>query len=273
MVTITLMSDRFDSIDVLFLGTGAADWPPPYPRPAGPTKPGASRGFCSALIDGAILIDCGPTVPDAIDCFGVDRQRITDILLTHTHDDHWNLDAIRRVAGAAQPINLWAHRSVLAAIPDIDGIRPRETRIGESFMLRDIAVTSLTANHDVGDQTALHFLLHKAQATLLYATDGAWFPKDTWSHLMQTKLDAIIWDATCGQTQGDWRIFEHNSVDMINLMRQTFTKQQVLSPDAKIYLTHLAQSLCAPHDEMTVSLAPQGLIPAYDGMTISITHE
>jgi phosphoribosyl 1,2-cyclic phosphodiesterase len=264
------MTTTGDRIKVLFLGTGAADWPPPYPSPEGSTQPGATRGFTSALIDDRILIDCGPTVPDAMDHFGVDRGRITDILLTHTHDDHWNLDAIRRIADTTQPMNLWAHSSALAAIPTIRGIQPCEARVGDTFTRHGIAITSLTANHDVGDQTALHFLLQKSQTTLLYATDGAWFPRNTWSHLMRTKLDAIIWDATCGQTQGDWRIFEHNSVDMINLMRQTFAKQQVLSPHAQVYLTHLAKSLCVPHDEMTTSLAPQGLIPAYDGMTVSI---
>jgi len=270
------MTTGSDSIQILFLGTGAADWPSPYPSPVNQTQPGATRGLSSVLIDDSVLIDCGPTVPDAIRHFGVNADRITDILLTHTHADHCDLDAIRRLLcerRAKQPVNLWAHPSALAALPEIDGICRCDAPVGDTFTLHDITITSLAANHDVDEQTALHFQLQKPAASLLYATDGAWFPRGTWSHLMQTKLDAIIWDATCGESPGDWRIFEHNSVDMINIMRQTFTKQQVLSPRATIYLTHLAKTLCAPHDEMTKRLAPQGLIPAYDGLTVSIRRK
>ena len=42
----------------------------------------------SMLVNGHILIDCGPTVLDVMNCYDVDPAGITDILLTHTHSDH-----------------------------------------------------------------------------------------------------------------------------------------------------------------------------------------
>ena len=43
-----------------FLGTGAADWKPVPPDCAEP------RRFSSAIIDGKLLIDPGPDVPEAL---------------------------------------------------------------------------------------------------------------------------------------------------------------------------------------------------------------
>ena len=270
------MATESDTIRILFLGTGAADWPIPYRPAVNETQDGTIRGYSSVVIDNRILIDAGATVPDAIRHFSADVNRFTDILLTHTHADHCDVDAIRRLLSQRRgnnTVNLWAHPSALAKLPEIEGLCQCSIEVGETFKLTGITVTSLAANHDVREETALHFLLQKPQVSVLYATDCAWFLKPTWARLMEAHLDAVIWDATCGETHGDWRIFEHNSVDMIKLMRQTFEKQDVLSPRSKIFLTHMARTLCDPHDEMTRKLVPQGLIPAYDGLAVSICHD
>ena len=167
-------------------------------------------------------------------------------------------------------VNLWAHSSALSRLPEIDGVCRRPVEVGEAAVLPAVTATALEANHQVGDETPLHFLLRKSRVALLYATDGAWFLKSAWTCLKEVELDAIIWDATCGEARGDWRIFEHNSVDMICIMRQTLEKEGVLSPRAKVYLTHMSRYLCAPQEELTMRLVPQGMIPVYDGLTISV---
>ena len=268
------MPDVCHGIEILFLGTGAADWPVPYCPPADRTQVGAVRGRSSVLIDGQVLIDCGATVPDAIRHFGVDTRGINDILLTHTHGDHCDVDAIRHLVSQRncdRSVNLWAHPSALTGLPEIDGVCRREVEVGETAELPAVAATALEANHQVGDETPLHFLLRKPRVAALYATDGAWFLKSAWTCLKEVKLDAIIWDATCGETRGNWRIFEHNSIDMINIMRQTLEEEGVLFPRTTIYLTHLSRELCAPHEEMANRLVPQGLIPVYDGLEVTVS--
>jgi phosphoribosyl 1,2-cyclic phosphate phosphodiesterase len=268
-----MMPINSDSIKILFLGTGAADWPAPnYPATID-TPSGTSRGFASVLIDAHILIDCGATVPDALHHFGADVNAITDILLTHTHADHWNINALQQLLAqrtSTNPINLRAHPSALSLLPQILGVNECPVVVGQTVSLPKMKITVLEANHDVGPETALHFLLEKPAASVLYATDGAWFLKNTWEQLRSRVLDAVIWDAACGETRGDWRIFEHNNVDMIKIMRQTLVKQGVLASDARIFLTHMSRGLCAPHDAMTQKLAPQGLTPAYDGLEITV---
>ena len=71
-------------MQILFLGTGAADWPNPGP------KVGKGRRFSSLLLNQTILIDCGPMALDAIREFDVNVNLITDIVIGHGHGDHIN---------------------------------------------------------------------------------------------------------------------------------------------------------------------------------------
>jgi phosphoribosyl 1,2-cyclic phosphodiesterase len=271
------MADFEDSgsIEILFLGTGAADWPAPYRPGPGEAEAGAVRGLASVLVDSRALIDFGATVPDAIRHFGVDPNRITDILLTHGHADHCSSEALGRLISqrdTADTVDLWAHPTALARFADIDGVCRHAIDVGQTIELHSVAVTALAANHLVEGETPLHFLLQKSGTSVLYATDGAWFTRPTWTLLRELNLDAIIWDATCGETQGDWRIFEHNSVDMIEIMLQTLVKEGVLSPASRVYLTHMSKGLCAPHEDMTRRLTHRGLIPAHDGLAIYVSN-
>ena len=260
-------------IKLFFLGTGAADWPVPYSPAVDKAQHGAVRGFSSVLVDGQVLIDCGTTVPDVIHHFGVNPKDILDILVTHTHTDHFDVDAFKHLISQRNdtpPVNLWAHSSLRNFLPEIPGVCIRSIEVEETAKLSTMTVTALAANHDMGKETPLHYLLQKPSVAVLYATDCAWFLKNTWEWLRKTVLDAVIWDATCGETQGDERIFVHNSMEMIRIMRETFLKNGVLSPHAQNILTHMSREMCAPHDVMTKRLVPQGFLPAYDGLSLSI---
>ena len=66
-------------VELLFLGTGAADWPSKYPPSEKQVERGEVRGMSSMLVNGHILIDCGPTVLDAMNRYKVNPVGITDI--------------------------------------------------------------------------------------------------------------------------------------------------------------------------------------------------
>ena len=75
-------------LDLLFLGTGAANWPRKYPPLEKQLARGQVRGMSSMLVNGQILIDCGSTVLDVMKRYDANPAGITDLLLTHTHSDH-----------------------------------------------------------------------------------------------------------------------------------------------------------------------------------------
>ena len=103
-------------ISILFLGTGAYDWnQDQYPTNKNNLTSGLHRGFTSILINNSVLIDCGPTVPKAIDLLGVDVNDITDILITHSNEDHFNVKAINEIQTKRTKennIKLWVHQGV-----------------------------------------------------------------------------------------------------------------------------------------------------------------
>jgi hypothetical protein len=256
-------------MDILFVGTGAADWPAEPPR--SDYAAGEWRGFASALIGGNGLIDCGPTVPAALDRFDIDPARITDLLITHGHGDHYHLDSIAQIA-ATGGLRVHADPVLVPELAEIPGVTAHALPLWESLSIGSLTVTPVLGNHLLQrpDEQAYHFVLVDGNSTVLYATDGAWLPTRTWHALRGLHLEGIVWEATCGDTDGDWRIFEHTSIRMIELQRETLVRQGVLSANAPIWLTHLARTLCSPHAQLAEAIAPKGLTLAYDGLRVTL---
>ena len=269
-------SDRSPAktLELLFLGTGAADWSRNYPPADKKLKRGEVRGMCSMLVNGHILIDCGPTVLDVMKRYKVNPAKVTDILLTHTHGDHFNEETLLAIANARDaklgPLRFWAHPEALKRLPKSNRIKGCPIQIGKNFKIHGFGITGLESNHRVeaSKEKCLIYLVESAEKNFLYATDGSWLLTSTWRYLQTKKLDALIWDATIGEGEGDYRIFEHNDLAMIRQMNQTLMNRKILKPDAKIILTHMARGLHPGHNELEKKLLPEGLIPAYDGMSV-----
>ena len=270
----TREEDKLAILRILFVGTGAADWPRTYETTVEKAASGTVRGLSSILVNDRILVDCGGTVPEALALLGADVGGITDLLMTHTHGDHMDPAALQRLLearGPAAPLRVWIESGGLVRLPELDGLERHSLKTGQIVEAAGLSVTALAANHVVRPpEQPLHYLLECQGRQVLYATDGAWMLKETWLRLRELKLDGIIWDATNGETEGDWRIFEHNSVDMIRTMMQTLLREELLAPGARVLLTHMARTLCAPHAQMTRSLEAEGLVPAFDGMRLEL---
>ena len=81
----------------------------------------------------------------------------------------------------------------------------------------------------------------------------------------------MVLEATCGETaRNDWRIFEHNTLEMLELMLTTFRKYHYFAPDVRFYTSHMARTLHTDHETLKAYLAPLGVTPAYDGMVIDV---
>lgn len=264
-------------LELLFLGTGAANWPKQYPPLSQKLARGQVRGTSSMLVNGHILIDCGYTVLDVMKRYDVNPAAITDILLTHTHADHLHEASILKIANSRGadlgPLQFWGDPEALKKVPDSDRIQKRPVGVGKGFSINGLGITGLGANHQVegSKEECLIYLIEAAERSVLYATDGGWLLTSTFNALRKKRLDSIIWDATCGERSGDPRIFSHNDMTMIRHMNHTLVKGKILKADAKIILTHIARKLQPPHAEMEKTLLPEGLIPAYEGMSVVLS--
>ncbi|MGC9360263.1 MAG: MBL fold metallo-hydrolase [Anaerolineae bacterium] len=266
-----------------FLGTGAADWPwhsPPSPLPI---APGDWRRSTMTLIDDRILVDAGPSLPDAVATFAVAAEGITDLLLTHTHIDHYDPMSVE---------TLLAHRSTSASLriwsPDPApqfalnaSCQVERIRAGERFPCGAYSVTALAANHHRVGGTTLHYLFEGRGTRWLYALDGGWLPCATWYALHDATvhgdgpLDALVIDATIGDIPDDYRIFQHNALPMVRMMVASLRREGMLASTAPVVVTHLARTLHGSQDEIGALVAGDDPIPgavvAYDGLALNLS--
>lgn len=256
----------------LFLGTGAADW---HINSTIKRSDGEFRRNTSILINDSVLVDCGPDVLDAMNEFSVNPGLISDIFITHSHKDHFDVESLKNVRlmqAKDAIVNIWADKHVLSQIEGVEGFVFNEAIVGVTIKIAGLDVTPLSANHPVNHskECPLHYIFVSKESQLLYAIDGAWLPSDTWYRLRDFRFDSIIWDATVGFVSGDWRIYEHNSIEMVRLMLKSFSEQDMLSADCKIILSHFSKELCPKHDDMQKMLAHDNIIVSFDGMRFMI---
>ena len=222
---------------ITFLGTGAADWPLEKPKDAV-----EFRRFSSALIDNCLLIDPGPQVMDALKELQIHPNQIRYIINTHSHSDHFSQVTVDALA------SLGAH-----FYPMVDG---------ERISLGKYTVHAYKGNHGTCENT-VHFIIRDDKNSIFYGLDGAWLLYDEIQAIKQFKPDLAILDATVGNIDGDYRIFEHNNLWMVREM------QKALSPYVgKLIISHLALTLHANHKTLCEEMARHNIIAASDGLTI-----
>ncbi len=226
---------------LLFLGTGAADWPFDLTQNAGRDE---FRRLSSALVDDTLLIDPGPHVFDAMAAFGKDPAAVKYIINTHSHRDHFSPETVERFAAlGAKFVRLTA---------------------GETMPLGDYTVSAYTANHGTCAD-AVHFLITDGDRTLFYGLDSAWLLYEEVQAIIKAKPQLAVLDATVGFIDGDYRVFEHNNLLMVLEMQKT------LAPHVERFcISHMARTLHTDHKTLCEQMAPYGVIVACDGLTVDV---
>ena len=222
---------------ITFLGTGAADWKF--------QKHKDIEGFrrnSSVLIDDCLLIDPGADVPNALQTFDKSMEKIQYIINTHKHFDHYNEDTVRYLSQA--------------------DFYPM--RAGDVQTIGRYTVTALRANHSTCED-AVHFIISDGEKTVFYGLDGAWLMYDEVIAIQKCGTDLAILDATIGDIPGDYRIFEHNNLNMVVEIKRTLEKYI-----KQFFISHMARTLHTSHHELVERMKPHGIEVAYDGCEIEI---
>lgn len=222
---------------IRFLGTGAADW-------NGPDARGEYRRLTSTLFDHELLIDLTEGALDQIR----PEERIQDVLITHSHDDHFSEKALL----ALKPRRVFVHESWAEEVR-LPGIEVCPLKVGEWARAGSFEVLPMPSNHSTArtHETTLHYVLRRDGQDFLYATDGAWLLNRELKLMKGMKLCGVAIDATIGDGhEGDFRVFEHNSLAMIRIMAATMRQTGLLKADAPIFLTHMARTLHPCQEEL-----------------------
>ena len=256
-----------------FLGTGAAGC---IKTPENEIT-GGKRRCSSLLIDEDILIDVPLQCLDFAKKIGVDLSKVTDVLLTHSHGDHFQKSTLFKIAEQTEKkLNFWCHKN---AVENLELSDEEKERINihlldsmEKSDVSDAVVTALPANHMTkGDEQPLHYIVERNGKSLFYGCDGGWFAAPTWEYMRKIKLDAVVLDTTVGEDAGNFRIGTHNSFPMLRIINAALLQNGIMDENGIRIGSHIAPSVHElDHEGTAKALAEMGMITAYDGFKIEI---
>ena len=260
------------AFELVFLGTGAADWPL---RPGADVRydtGGVIRRTSSLLVNGKYLIDPAPeSWFFAKRVLKLDLSGLKGIFLTHSHKDHFSHKALHDFLGEAKgKVGFYCHEGTLPWLKltreELDRLRLHPLKTGARVKAGSVSVLPLGANHEVSrtQETALHYLFSAEGKAFFYGCDGAWFLAHTWSLLQKQKLDVMILEATVGNLRANYRIGGHNTLPMVELLEASVRECGILKEDGKLVLSHMARELHSPDETYGSKIA------AYDGMKLEI---
>lgn len=277
-------------IRVRFLGSGAAGWRPEWAK----NNPHARRQS-SVLLENRVLIDFTMCSFDMLpaDCH-------PEVLFqTHSHGDHYNPRAavksgVKRMyvqetwADAARAEVGAAAAALGLPVPEVIGL-PFGKPVAECGM----RFTGVPANHstsrvtgDVLERTSL-YLVEKGASRLLYATDTGGIPGDAarmigidphitdknhsrqYVHKAQA-LTALVMEATDGDSDEDFRLFVHSSVQAVSRTVNMLVKYGRFTPPPgqHAYITHLGLKYRDWPSEKIEKEIPPTLRAASDGLEL-----
>jgi phosphoribosyl 1,2-cyclic phosphate phosphodiesterase len=244
--------------------------------------------------DPTVLIDFPSEIADQCRRHRVDLTRLEHLLVTHSHGDHWFPYLLR-----------WRMRpAVLSETPSIERGGPRFTPLpllhvygneaveailrrelgsdltpyeiafhpvagGDRFQVGELDVTALPANHDVGRENAVHYVLRDETASVLYGLDGDTFLPETRAALSEFQLDAVILESTYGFGNGG----NHRNFARVIEEADWFRQSGALKPEGRILATHFSPHHCPPHEETEAYLRTYEVTAVWDGYETRVGEE
>ena len=257
-------------MDVVALGTGSADgWPNPFCSCASCSAERAAgriRGQTSALVDGRLLLDCGPETPRAAERAGVDLGGLRHVLITHQHPDHCSPAFLlfRSWAGDG-PLDVVGPRDVVEAcrmwVSPESTVRFVPVSPGDRLRIGDYDVRILAARHGNPGSSVLYDVAGD-DGRLLYATDTAALPDTTLEAVRDAGFDLVLMEETFGD------VVDHHTdhLDLATFADQVRRLREVraIGDDTDLVAVHLSHHN-PPTAELSRRLAAWGARVVDDG--------
>lgn len=251
-----------------FIGTGAADF-----KLEKREEGKLFRRWTTTLVNDDLLLDPGPHVLDYLEkneCMDL-LDNVKYVLMTHSHGDHVNVDTVKALVAKNPDIEFFGNEQSVNKIKEATD-KAIVVEFNKPLTCGAYTVTPYHGNHSPkwsGEQTFL-YSINDGEKEMFYGTDTAWLPTETWYAMKSHQFDCMIMEVTLGDVIGDYRIFEHNNIRMVEIMMETFRKTGVVKPEAKVIATHIAKGTHGNQEQLANRLAGFRMIAAYDGYKTEI---
>ena len=246
------------------------------------------RARSQVVLDDELLIDFGPDTYLNSLKYGADISKLTDLLVTHTHMDHYYpADFLMRLRGFCNPMEnacLTVHGSpdieAVAAVDwqsrgydfqkvvdsgriAFDVIKPYESREILGFK-----VTPLPATH--GTENPYVYILEKGGKTMLLYNDSGYLREETMEWLSENgvKFDLVSYDCTYGNRDADGG---RNHMGIPNNLeaRKRFIENGNYKDSTVSVITHFSHNGSdVGYGDMLKIAEENGFVLAYDGLEI-----
>ncbi len=280
-------------IRLQYLGTGAAEG---YPglfcecrgcRLARQLGGRNIKARSCTLVNEDTMIDLSPDLFGQSIRFGVALSKIRHLVVTHTHADHLNLEAVclRAKAGATilpdlreeeNYLDIYGSDAVGRAVfkaleekphTDRDRIHFHQETAGQAFKAGELTFIPFPANHRQ-DETCYIYGVTDGERWLLYANDTGTLPEEALEQIrsLGIRFHAVSMDCGRGTLPGDGHMGVKENMEL----RERLREMGAVCGDTKYYLNHLSHMSGIIHDELQELMGPEGFTAAYDGMVIQV---
>ena len=231
-----------------------------------------------------------------LETFGIAKESIKHLFITHAHWDHFQpLGILKLAAELPSQLQVYGNHSVIDALRFADTydfdrddgrfvLRETHADIGyhvlepeQTYEVGDTTVAAVHANHGIDksdnmimDLQCLNYVFERNGKTIFYGLDSSYpFPL-TVEFLRQYRLDLAVFDATFGQWPINVVRSGHHNLAMLTETIEEFRKAGILHDDSILLASHIAMAEVKPHDDLVDEFSDKGITLAYDGVIVDV---
>lgn len=281
---------------IRFLGTGAAEGAPAIYCKCDVCEELRRRGAKEWHTRSQIVIDDGLGIDFPPDAYshalmqGVDLGKITHLLVTHSHMDHFYahdfiLRGYKYTRTPLAPLEIYGNQEVCKVFFECTRRELRE-EIAKTIIMREIRafepfcvgdgyeVTALLAQHSQAE-TAFVYLIEKNGKSYLHLTDTGRLPLSTLDYLENhakntgRKINLVTFDCTfLFQTAGT--VSRHMGLEDNKTMQEEMQRRGIVDGQTRYVITHYSHNSAPLLENLTRAEKEYGYKAAFDGMSIQI---
>lgn len=276
-----------------FLGTGAAEGVPaafcdcPLCSEVRRRGEKAFHSRSQTVIDETLSVDYPPDAYYHSLRFGVDLRGLKNLLVTHSHLDHFYahdfvLRGYKYAREGLDVLNIYGNEEVKKVFDECVRremrsdvaplVKVHTVKAFEAFSVDEYTVFPLLAQHSKAED-ALLYLIEKAGKSYLHLTDTGRLPKRSYEELKRymqgRKIDLITFDCTFLYSTGG-EVSRHMGLEDNEVVFQELLSRGLVDKNTRRVITHFSHNNEPLEETLLKAEKEYGVIAARDGLTIEI---
>ena len=238
------------------------------------------RARSQVLLNDSIIIDFPPDSSSNAQRFGLNMASIQNMLITHSHQDHFYPDDLvfrsyPFTSSALETLHIYGNSSVKRVFEQATGKHKSSQNVlvefhyvepYKTFSIEDIEVTALLANH-AKDEDCYIYMIKQNGICALYGNDTGLFPKDTYNFINGKYFHFINLDCTMGTIKdGDYHMGIKDNLELLKKLEGF----GCFDEKSTVVITHFSHNGGLLHNQLEEKVSQYGIITAFDGLEITL---